>query len=71
MTTLQMLLMIGLYLVAMVIVIYFTRATARRVAGALAGGAVVGLMALGSIALGERLGWSNIPASTPYFVFIL
>jgi len=71
MTVLQMLLMIGVYLVALVIIIYFTRATARRVAGALAGGAVVGLMALGSIALGENLGWWKIPASTPYFVFIL
>jgi len=66
-----MLMMIGVYLVALVIIIYFTRATARRVAGALAGGAVVGLMALGSITLGEKFGWWNIPASTPYFVFIL
>lgn len=71
MTTLQMLLMIGAYLVVLVIVIYFTRATARRVAGALAGGAVVGLMALGAIALGEKLGWWRVPASTPYFAFIL
>ena len=71
MTTLQMLLMIGLYAVALVVVIYFTRATARRVAGALAGGAAVGLMALGSITLCESLGWWKIPfASTPYFVFI-
>jgi hypothetical protein len=67
-----MLLMTGVYLVALVIVIYFTRATAQRVIGALAGGAVVGLMALGSITLGEKLGWWKIPfASTPYFVFIL
>ena len=72
MTTLQMLVMIGLYAAALVAVIYFTRAPARRVTGALAGGAAVGLMALGSIKLCETLGWWKIPlASTPYFVFIL
>jgi len=72
MTTLELLLMIGLYGVALVIVIYFTRATARRVVGALVGGAAVGLMALGSITLCETLGWWKIPfASTPYFGFIL
>jgi hypothetical protein len=71
MTTLQMLLMIGLYAVALVIVIYFTRATARRITGALVGGAAVGFMALGSITLCEFLGWWKIPfASTPYFAFI-
>ncbi|HMF58201.1 MAG TPA: hypothetical protein VK619_17795 [Pyrinomonadaceae bacterium] len=71
MTTLQMLLMIGLYVIALVVVIYFTRATARRVVGALAGGAAVGLMALGAIKLCETLGWWKIPfASTPYFAFI-
>lgn len=71
MTTLQMLLMIGLYAAALVVVIYLTRATARRVTGALAGGAAVGLMALGAITLCETLGWWKIPfASTPYFAFI-
>ncbi|MDT5159162.1 MAG: hypothetical protein QOH51_3519 [Acidobacteriota bacterium] len=71
MTTLQMLLMIGLYAVALVVVVYFTRATARRIAGALVGGAAVGLMALGAITLCEALGWWKIPfASTPYFAFI-
>ncbi len=34
-----------LYLAVLVAVVYFTRATTRRVLGALAGGAVVGLMA--------------------------
>jgi len=71
MTALQMLLMIGLYAVALVIVIYFTSATAPRVVGALVGGAVVGLMTLGAITLCEALGWWKIPfASTPYFAFI-
>jgi hypothetical protein len=66
-----MLLMIGLYAVALVIVIYFTRAAARRVVGALVGGAGVGLMALGAITVCEALGWWKISfASTPYFAFI-
>jgi hypothetical protein len=66
-----MLLMIGLYAVALVVVIYFARASARRVVGALVGGAAVGLMALESITLCEALGWWKIPfASTPYFALI-
>lgn len=61
--------MTGLYLVALVAVIYFTRATARRVAGALVGGAAASFMALRAIALCEALGWWHVPfASTPYFV---
>jgi hypothetical protein len=71
MTTRQMLLIIGLYAVALVLVIYFTRAKARRVVGALAGGAAAALLALGAIALSETLGWWQIPfASTPYFALI-
>ena len=71
MTTRQMLLMIGLYLVALVVVIYFARATARRVVGALVGGAAAALLALGAIKLCEALGWWQIPfAATPYFAFI-
>ena len=72
MTTQQILLMTCLYLAALVVVIYFTRATARRVVGALVGGAAVGLMALKVIALCEALGWWHIPfASAPYFVPVL
>ena len=72
MTTQQMLLMTGLYLAALIAVTYFTRATVRRVVGALAGGAVASLIALRVIALGEALGWWHIPfASTPYFVTVL
>ncbi|HLO00478.1 MAG TPA: hypothetical protein VK208_18615 [Pyrinomonadaceae bacterium] len=49
--------------------IYFTRATAGRVVGALVGGAAAGLLALGGIALCETLGWWRVPfASTPYFL---
>jgi hypothetical protein len=72
MTTQQVLLMTCLYLVALVAVTYFTRATPRRVLGALVGGAAVGLMALRVIALCEALGWWRIPfASTPYFAPLL
>ena len=72
MTTQQMLLMTCLYLAALVVVTYFTRATARRVVGALAGGAVVALLALRAIALGEALGWWRIPfAPTSYFLPLL
>jgi hypothetical protein len=72
MTTQQMLLMTGLYLAALVVVTYFTRAIARRVAGALAGGAAASLMALGVIALCEVLGWWQLPfVSTPYWVIML
>ena len=72
MTTQQMLLMTGLYLAALVAVTYFTRATARRVVGALIGGAAASLMGLRVIALCEALGWWRVPfASTPYFVPVL
>jgi hypothetical protein len=60
------------YLVALVAALYFTRATTRRVMGALAGGAAVGLMALGAMALGNVLGWWRLPfAPGPYFLPLL
>jgi hypothetical protein len=69
MTTQQLILWSCAYLVELVAVIYFTRATARRILGALVGGAAAGLLALGAIALCEALGWWQIPiASTPYFL---
>ena len=72
MTTQQILLMTALYLAALVAVTYFTRATARRVAGALVGGAAAALMALQVIALCEALGWWRVPfASTSYFLPLL
>ena len=61
-----------MYLVELAAIIYFTRATSRRVVGAMAGGAVVGLMMLGAIALGKAQGWWQVPfASTPYFLPLL
>jgi hypothetical protein len=72
MTAQQIILMTCAYLVALVVVVYFTRATTRRVIGALAGGAVVGLMALGAIALGEAEEWWRIPsAATPHFWLLM
>jgi hypothetical protein len=69
MTTQQILLWACAYLVELVAVIYFTRATMRRIMGAVAGGAAAGLLALGAIALSEALGWWHIPfAPTPYFL---
>ena len=69
MTTQQILLWTSAYLVELVAVIYFTRATARRVMGAMAGGAVAGLFGVGAIALCESLGWWWVPyASTPSFL---
>jgi hypothetical protein len=68
MTTQQIILWSCLYLIELLAVIYFTRATARRILGALGGGAVAGLLALGAISLCVSMGWWQIPlASTPYF----
>jgi hypothetical protein len=47
----------GLYLVVLVVVAVLTRATARRIAGALAGAAVMNPVGLAIVALGERGGW--------------
>ena len=71
MTTQQILLMTALYLAALVAVTYFTRATARRVLGALVGGAAASFVALRAIALCETLRWWHVPfASTPYFMTV-
>ncbi len=72
MTTQQLTLIICIYLAGLVAVTYFTRATAWRIAGALAGGAAVGFMGLGVIALGNALGWWRAPVSwTPHFLALL
>jgi len=69
MTRLQIILWACAYLVELLAVIYFTRATVRRIMGALVGGAAAALLALGAIALCEAQGWWRIPfASTPYFL---
>ena len=65
MTTLQLYLFNGLYLAALVIVAFFTRATARRIAGALTGAVIFSAVALGADALGEKLGWWRMAIWVP------
>ena len=72
MTTGQLILMIGFYLAALIAVAYFTRAKARRISGALAGGAVFGVVALLALALGEAQGWWRLPkAGSSHFYLLL
>ena len=47
----------AIFSLLLIIVAVLTRATVRRVAGALAGGTVSGAVALGIIALGEEVRW--------------
>jgi hypothetical protein len=72
MTTRQLYLFNGIYLVVLVVVAILTRATGRRIAGALAGGGAFGVVALGIIALGERVGWWHMAMTwEPYFLTVL
>ena len=72
MTTQQLHLFSGLYLVILAAVIFLTRATPRRTGGALAGAAVDGVVALGTIAFGERAGWWHMAIGwEPYFLMLL
>ena len=69
MTTRQLIIVTCAYLVELVVVVYFTRATSRRVVGALAGGAAVGLFGMGAIVLGNALELWRVPISwTPEFL---
>lgn len=69
MTTRQLIIVICAYLVELVVVVYFTRPTSRRILGAFTGGAVVGLMGIGAIVLGNALGLWRVPIFwTPYFL---
>jgi hypothetical protein len=47
--------------VALAATVYFTRATARRVAGALIGGVAVGVVGVGIETLAHALGWWRYP----------
>ena len=72
MTAQQLYLFDCLYLAVLVVVAFFTRATARRIAGALAGGAAFGVVALGIIALGEEVGWWHMAITwEPYFLTLM
>jgi hypothetical protein len=72
MTIQQLHLFNGLYLVILVVVAVLTRVGARRIAGALAGGAVIGVMALAIIAVGEEVGWWHMALTwEPYFLTLM
>ncbi len=72
MTPRQLYLFDSFYLVIFLIVTFFTRATARRIAGALAGGTAFGVVALGIIALGEQVGWWHMALTwEPCFVALM
>jgi hypothetical protein len=68
-TTQQLYLFGCLYLVILAVVVVLTRATPRRIAGALVGAAVAGVAMLGIVAIGESAGWWHfvIPWE-PYFL---
>lgn len=69
MTTRDIIIWTCAYLIELGAVIYFTRATGRRVVAALVGGAAAGLLGMGFVALGESMSWWHIPfASTRSFL---
>ena len=71
MTTQQIIIWCLLYLVELGGVVYLTRATSRRVMGALVGGASAGFVGLGAIALSQTVGWWQIPFdSTTHFLLL-
>jgi hypothetical protein len=72
MTTQVLLLMIGGYSAALVVVAYLTRATGRRIEGAVVGGACVGIVVLAVLWVLETLGWCHIGITwTPAFLLLL
>lgn len=72
MTTQQLYLIDGVYFIVLVVVVLVTRATARRIVGALAGGVALGVVALASIALGEKAGWWKMVMTwEPYFLTLM
>jgi hypothetical protein len=71
MTTLPLILMTCGYAFLFVVVAYLTRATFRRIVGAVAGGGAAGLMCMALIVLGEALGWWRVPLlSTPALLLL-
>jgi hypothetical protein len=68
----QLYLFICLYLVILAVVAVLTRATPRRIAGALVGAAVAGVAGLGIVATGERAGWWHMVIPwEPYFLTLM
>ena len=69
MTPQQIILFASAYLILLVVVVYLTRATARRVMGAFAGGVVAGCFGLGAVVFGNTFGLWRVPISgSPYFL---
>jgi hypothetical protein len=54
------------YAVELAGVVYVTRAMPRRVGGAVAGGAIAGLLGTGIVALGEMVGWWHWQYPVPF-----
>jgi hypothetical protein len=72
MTTSHLILIGILYLAAFVGVAYLTRAKARRIVGALCGGAIFGVIAVLAVAMGENQGWWQVPkAGSSHFRLLL
>ncbi len=72
MTLLQLYAFDGLYLAILVVVALLTCATARRIAGAVAGGLAFAAAALGIIALGERAGlWHIVIIWKPFYMVLM
>jgi hypothetical protein len=71
MTPLQLILVTCLYLVELVAVVYFTRATSRRILGAFAGGVAVGCFGMGAIVIGNALELWRVPITWTLYFLIL
>jgi len=72
MTTQQLYLFSGLYLLLTLVVAFFTRAAPRRIAGAVAGAIATGVVCLFIVALGERMQWWHmVIAWEPYFLTVM
>ena len=71
--TIQQIYLFGcLYLVLLAVAAVLTRATPRRIAGALAGAAAAGLAGVGIIAIGESAGWWHFVITwEPYFLALM
>jgi hypothetical protein len=71
-TTQQIYVFTCLYVVLFAVVAVLTRATPRRIAGALAGAAVAGIALLGIVAVGESAGWWHfVIIWEPYFLTLM
>jgi hypothetical protein len=72
MTLLQLYAFGGLYLAIFAVVAFLTRATARRIAGAVAGGLTFAAAALEIIAVGERVGlWHIALIWKPFYMLLM